>query len=405
MNILQHFLFATFVIIIFAINTSCKKPDPVSSGKVSVIQGSVKSKETGTPMKNVLIKTVPASSDVYSDANGKYSIEVNPGTYFVTATLKGYNKCIDTVYLPEGYYFNSITLNLEMQTSWHAFHSFGNSVNTLSPSAMCAVGNDLWVVGSQIWRYDGNNWINYNNPSGQILCSVKFNSGDVGWAVCEGGAVLKYNGSSWTYVTNIGAYIKPVLHLLSNGNIIIISRNSSGKPMSVKSTNGGSSWIYNIIDNYSYLYKLIDCDFVNDNLGFVLCENTNYPTIYKYDNNLWSRISIPDGYNASFDAISATNIKYIANLYSYSNSYICTYDSYGWYYDYNFSDALYSISMLNDNFGWAGGIGKLYLFNGENWAINTSAFSSSIYCVKTISETSGWALCEDGVLLRYYTTE
>ncbi len=74
---------------------SCKKSDNTNNNNNNTytpgkITGKVTDKSTGNPIGGALIKTVPVTSIITTDADGNYSASVNGGIYQVTASKDGY---------------------------------------------------------------------------------------------------------------------------------------------------------------------------------------------------------------------------------------------------------------------------------------------------------------------------
>lgn len=78
--------------------TCTDKQIPGSPALVGYIEGIVTKSNTTFPLNNVFISTIPATKQVYSDANGKFILEdIAPGEYNVFASIPGYD--VDSLFV------------------------------------------------------------------------------------------------------------------------------------------------------------------------------------------------------------------------------------------------------------------------------------------------------------------
>jgi len=59
---------------------------------------------------------------------------------------------------------------------------------------------DGWIVGRDLFRWNGQFWIKMSNPTSKILWSIYMSSSTVGWAVGSGGTILKWDGAQWNSI-------------------------------------------------------------------------------------------------------------------------------------------------------------------------------------------------------------
>jgi photosystem II stability/assembly factor-like uncharacterized protein len=90
------------------------------------------------------------------------------------------------------------------------YHNYGSGwvpVNILgtTTSFYCIYAlssNNVWVGGSggKLYHWEGITWSPVATPTNQAIREMAFTSPTTGWAVCDGGVVIKYNGVSWATV-------------------------------------------------------------------------------------------------------------------------------------------------------------------------------------------------------------
>jgi photosystem II stability/assembly factor-like uncharacterized protein len=59
--------------------------------------------------------------------------------------------------------------------------------------------NDVWVGGTNgtIYHYDGVSWTRVNTPTSKTVRDMSFSRTTAGWAVCDGGTILRYKDGRW----------------------------------------------------------------------------------------------------------------------------------------------------------------------------------------------------------------
>jgi hypothetical protein len=271
--------------------------------------------------------------------------------------------------------------------SWLA----AQTLTGVNPTANCLYAvseTNVWVVGDEIWHYNGATWTKDLKPSGiGKLNAVFFSSATEGWAVGANGTVIRYNGSTWTVVTSSvfptsSNYFSDVV--LTSGNDVWIAGYGSGAFYHFD----GNIWTKNTISsNYIYDLELLNSNEIYASTG----------SLWKYNGVGWSLVSGSSGTaDQGISAISSNNVwsVYGDNIYHYDGN-TCVLDAALNYYP----DC---IDMVSDNDGWvAGYYGNISHYDGSLWKNVTSPISSEIYCIKMTSSKTGWAVGSNGEILRY----
>ena len=245
----------------------------------------------------------------------------------------------------------SVQLSITNGASWSTVTALQSNilfgVSTNSSSAVLAVGatgvvdkfNGAWSVGTSGLTTDIN--------------SVHFVSPTSAWAVGKSGKTIKYNGTSWSNVTNnSGTTLYAVCALDAS---TVYAGGASGRLL--KSTNG-TSWSNVTTVNVSDVRGI---SFANASKGVFVGASGS---IYVYNGTSWT------------EQTSAT-----------------------------FTNDFYGVHMLDASTAWAvGSAGTIVKYNGTTWSPVTSGTSAILRSVYFTSATNGWAVGDGGVMLHYNGT-
>jgi len=261
--------------------------------------------------------------------------------------------------------------------------------------------NDGYAVGSdgQIYHWGGSSWVAENVPetSGDMV-DVRFIDGSNGYAVSSYGEILYYNGISWSEFESPVGYTRiRTIFPLNNDNIWCIASDDIYQW-------DGSSWSSTHLD----IDDINDIHFINADDGWVVDE---YGKIYHYNGIGWalhSDVDVRFNGNGRLFFLNASEGWFSNSLNSSGDSYNFAYhfDGTNWtrYADDDYPlERVTSIQELSSSNVWAVGYsGLIYNYDGSRWNSLTSPTTASLYDVFMLSETDGWAVGSDGVILRYH---
>jgi len=185
--------------------------------------------------------------------------------------------------------------------------------------------SDGWAVGNggTILRWNGSNWANFSSPTAYDLFGTAFLSSSNGWAVCGG----------WS--ASIGWFEGAKLHW------------------------NGSSWSVDTTDHI--LDILYDVDFSSPTYGW---------------------------------AVGMNNAK-------------SRWDGANWHQNYGLQamNSSQAVEILSANDGWAvgwnGSNDNIRHWDGTTWNVETSPVSGELHGITMSSSTEGWAVGDNGNILRY----
>lgn len=270
--------------------------------------------------------------------------------------------------------------------------------------------NNVWIVGDDVWNWDGSNWNSIGSPSNFNLTAVHGTSSNNIWVVDNDNVfsseVWKWNGSSWTSYPGASSGISNVQDILVFGNSIVIGGTQNFGPGLKISTNSGSSWsleyptcssncqgfsdmdgnsnnniwvgagsftnngvqgtvIYNGVSwsSNENMYNIQCLSVINSNLAFATSAPNSgswYPTIWEY-NGGWNSISLPTGMDMN------------------------------WGYT--------PIDAVQSNAVWFGS-DKIYKYNGSDWAEETGTIGSEIQMIRMLNTNEGFAVTGNGTILK-----
>jgi hypothetical protein len=283
-----------------------------------------------------------------------------PGTWEVYPSPTGNDLyCVDFVDANNGWAGGrSIALRYRNGT-WsvipgHSGHVF-EDIDMLSLRDGWAVGWDGNKLEPAIWRWNGSDWKEFQNPTGGVNCIDMLNP-NLGW-IGGNRYFLRFNGSSWVSIASAPSSMFGI-HMFSDsdgravGYRYIMRRTSSG-------------WAEESYNNW----VLADVFMVSRNEGFASGYErvSEKGILVKYD-GIWRVYKIFDG---------VTSIG--------------------------------RIEIYQGDFGWATGARKtspplgafLAFFNGKDWAVVPDPTDKGLGGIKIIDRNAAWIVGEAGIILKY----
>jgi hypothetical protein len=267
--------------------------------------------------------------------------------------------------------------------------------------------NNVWVVGSDIWNWDGFTWINKSNPSDYDIVAIDGTSSNNIWIVDDNDVVWWFNGTTWTSFTGASDEISNVKDILVSSNRIVIGGTENFGPGIRISTNNGLSWIleyptcssncHGFVDmdddtnnniwvgsgsfafmgtqgtsifngvswsTNSLLYNIKCLSAVNSNTAFATSAPNSgswNPLIWKNENGVWNSIDLPSGIQAN--------------------------------------SGYTPIDAISSNHVWFGS-DKIYKYNGSSWIEETGSIGDNIKIIQMLNTNEGFAVTGNGTILK-----
>lgn len=267
--------------------------------------------------------------------------------------------------------------------------------------------NDIWLGGQkEIWHYNGSSWsLSMTTGYGEEISAITFASQNKGWAVGGIGGyrfIYEYNGISWSKLTNVPlTYYSQDIVALSEENVWIIGNTNNIVHFD------GDSWTTTSLDFGSG----VDLDAVSENNIWALGSGGK---VFHYNGVGWALVEDLYGSNGfvGISAISDDDV-WVTNSNGASSN---TSSSSGlWHYNGSQFDGKhkiandkwyedsYAIEMISANEGWScyGDSYGFKYFDGSTWSDVANPVNSKIKCIKFLTRDKGWAVTEDGTILRY----
>jgi len=282
---------------------------------------------------------------------------------------------------------------------------------TYNNNAMLVLSsNNVWIVGDDVWNWDGSNWNAIGSPSNFNLIAVHGTSSNNIWVVDDDNVfsneVWNWNGSSWTSYAGASSGISNVQDILVFGSSIVIGGTQNFGPGIKISTNSGSSW------NLEYPTCSSNCQ------GFSDMDGSSYNNIWvgagSSTNNGVQGTVIYNGVSWSSNE-NMYNIQCLSVLNSNSAFATSAPNSGSWYptiWEYN--GGWNSISLptgMDMNWGYTPldavqsnavwfGSDKIYKYNGSDWAEETGTIGSEIQMIRMLNTNVGYAVTGNGTVLK-----
>ncbi len=284
-----------------------------------------------------------------------------PGTWEVYPSPTSNNLyCVDFVDANNGWAGGrSVALRYQNGT-WsvipgHSGHVF-EDIDMLSSSYGWAVGWDGNKELPAIWRWNGTDWIEFQNPTGAVYCIDMINASN-GW-IGGNGYFLRFNGTNWV-VGGTATRAMYGIDMLSDTSGIAV-----GSRAIMRRT--GSNWIE---DYYNDNWVLAGVRMINGNRvwGSGYTRAGEYGLIIEY-NGVWREYKI------------FINSDTIADLDIYG-------DNYGWF-----------AGQKNASPPYGGFIG---FYDGQNWYEVNSPTNNGLAGIRILNSNDAWIVGYYGTILKY----
>lgn len=305
---------------------------------------------------------------------------------------------------------NMIVTNTPPATgSWQIMTTIA-ALSSGTPNSISIINeNDIWVVGSEVWHYNGS-WQKATINNVDQLLAVNFINSSTGFAVGKSKQLFKYSSGSWQRLPNLSTpYTDPNLlydvMMLSTNQVMV-----SDEYGDVHTSNdGGQNWtnysLRSLFENSAEI-KLWDLDMSSSSNVWVLGIRLSEGVVCQFDGLSWTKMTSPSFSSSSSTALSAqlsvistADIRLCSNRNSIFNpGGVWKYNVSNWQGELNID--INTIHMINSSSGWAGS-SKLYFYNGSSWVEKSGTLTSKVVCIKMLNDSFGIALLQDGTILKY----
>lgn len=248
--------------------------------------------------------------------------------------------------------------------------------------------NRGWAVGTDghILFFDGNYWDVDTVIAGYDFSKVVFPKENEGWATTISGRIFKHDGDQWNLeFTATGAKGLYTLYFINPDEGFV-----SGADGYLAYYNG-TEWIEGNIGSDAWTLT----SYFSDNKNGWLSSGAE--ELYQFQDSVWSFVALPGA--GAFNAMAFT-----APDNGYGTGFskdIWHYNGSEWTVDYTGeNDQFTSLFFLDDQRGWAGGMGYIASYQNGSWTEEV-VNSSWIFDIYFTDPNHGWALGEDAVLLTY----
>ena len=277
---------------------------------------------------------------------------------------------------------------------------------TYNNNAMLVLSsNNVWLVGDNVWNWDGNNWDIIGSPSTYNLVAVHGTSLSNIWVLDDNNGIFNWNGSSWNQCTSPNT--SNFKDILVFGNTIIVGGGYDGPKLAI-STNAGSSWFYesptcNSSQNCHSFKDMDGTDINNIWVATGSTTNNGEQGIYQYNGVSWNHqqlyniqclsvINTISGFSTSHGDIGnwgCSALEYVNGSWNYMS--LPTSASSYWGYT-----PIYAISS---NEVWFGS-DKIYKYDGYNWNEETGLIGNEIKIINMLNSNEGFAVTGNGKILK-----
>jgi hypothetical protein len=284
-----------------------------------------------------------------------------PGTWEVYPSPTGNDLyCVDFVDANNGWAGGrSVALRYRNGT-WsvipgHSGHVF-RDIEMLSINDGWAVGWDGNKLQPAIWRWNGSDWREFQNPTGAVYCIDILNAAH-GW-IGGNGYFLRFNGTTWEY-GGIAPDSVLGIHMFSD---------TEGRATCFHKVlrRVGSNWLE---EAHNDAWNLASIFMVNLSTGWATGQSLNGEKgmLLEYDGK-WGEYKV------------FNNARSIARLDIYQNRF-------GW-----------AVGWRNPNPPYGS---FLLFYDGENWFEVSTPWDKGLGGVKIINPDNGWIVGDAGLILKY----
>ena len=229
-------------------------------------------------------------------------------------------------------------------------------------------------------------WEVVSSPTANDLWGVDMVSADEGWAVGQGGTMVRYRNGQWQTAPGQIVDMLHAVDMVSAGDGWAVGGGGEDTIYHY----GGGSW--QAIEPTGYW--LNDVHMVTAYLGWAVGSGG---TILKYSVGTWQASFLPtyDNLN-SVDVFSSSSAWAVGDV-------IARYSGGGWQVVASpTSKSLRSVDMMSSTEGWAvGETGTILHYSGGQWQQVSSPTSQWLHSVHMVSADEGWAVGVGGTILHY----
>jgi hypothetical protein len=282
---------------------------------------------------------------------------------------------------------------------------------TYNNNAMLVLSsNNVWIVGDDVWNWDGSNWNSIGSPSNFNLTAVHGTSSNNIWVVDNDNVfsseVWKWNGSSWTSYPGASTGISNVQDILVFGNSIVIGGTQNFGPGIKISTNSGSSWSLEYPTCSSNCQGFSDMDGNSNNniwVGAGSFSNNGVQGTVIYNGVSWS--SNENMYNIQCLSVLNSNSAFATSAPNSGSWYPTIWEYNGGWNSISLPAGMdmnwgYTpVDAVQSNAIWFGS-DKIYKYNGSDWAEETGTIGSEIQMIRMLNANEGYAVTGNGTILK-----
>ena len=297
------------------------------------------------------------------------------------------------------------TTTIELGT-WYLNTNLGdtnlNSVCGLNDNFIITVGSSFY--GGKIFKYNGINWQQDSYIGDSDFLDIEIISENNIW-ILGGWGMYHYNGVNWSKILNYGSPLYEFYYTIDafNEDEIIFGGKNLSEGKGIIGTWDGT----NLTSTLLNAERIVDVKIQDVNNAWALDENGK---VFYYNGYGWTEIhngvniDIYDCY--TFEVIDNSEIWIGGNDYGSSKLYHLN----GTIWEYYWVDGpIYDIFAFNSTNVWFASEDNnypyeknIYFWNG-NQIVNIDTPSDlGIYGIYFKDQTDGWAVGEDGVVLRYH---
>jgi len=282
---------------------------------------------------------------------------------------------------------------------------------TYNNNAMLVLSsNNVWIVGDDVWNWNGSNWNSIGSPSSLPLKAVHGTSSNNIWVVDDDNVfsdeVWKWDGSSWTSYPGASTGISNVQDILVFGNSIVIGGTQNFGPGIKISTNSGSSWSLEYPTCSSNCQGFSDMDGNSNNniwVGAGSFTNNGVQGTVIYNGISWS--SNENMYNIQCLSVLNSNSAFATSAPNSGSWYPTIWEYNGGWNSISLPTGMdmnwgYTpIDAVQSNAVWFGS-DKIYKYNGSDWAEETGTIGSEIQMIRMLNADEGYAVTGNGTILK-----
>jgi photosystem II stability/assembly factor-like uncharacterized protein len=209
-----------------------------------------------------------------------------------------------------------------------------------------------WAVGGggALRRWNGSTWLTFTSPTSQSLFGVAAVSGGDGWAVGENGTILRWNGTSWSAASSPTANDLNAVYLATSGDGWAVGDGNTVLRLT------GSAWSA-VAGPFTANIDLYDVSMISSGSGQLVGEEGR---IAAWNGAAWSAVSSPT------------------------------------------SSHLYAVDFIDASTGWAvGGGGAILVWNGAAWSTDTDITGKNLTGLYARTADDVWAVGAADTSLHY----